>query len=197
LCAAKFDGEFEDPNFSDAALIVGQEVGGGKDSSSCKRAARASLQPHPFMEIMMSKKSFLHTLVCLSLLLFAAGTHAASATSQKKEPSAEEVKKRVVSYGLGVMARVKVKLRNGAKMEGFIDSAGDDHFYLIRTDEQNGTAAVVAYSNVARIEGKEEKKSFLNWRQVTYRVGTGAGVLLSILRNLQLPGSDLGPRFSR
>lgn len=142
----------------------------------------------------MSKKSLLHMLVCLSVLLFAAVTPA-SANLQKKEVSAEEVKKRVESFGLGVMARVKVKLRNGAKMEGFIDSAGDDHFYLIRTDDQMGTGDIVAYSNVARIEGKEEKKSFMNWRKVAGGARTGAGALLSILRNLRLQGPRIGPRF--
>jgi hypothetical protein len=148
----------------------------------------------------MSKKSLPHTLVCLSVLVFSVVIPAAppaSASSQKKEISAEEVKKRVESYGLGTTARVKVKLRNGTKMEGFIDSAGDDHFYLIRTDEQNGTAAIIAYSNVARIEGNEVKKSLVNWRKVAYRAGTGAGVFLSILRNLRLQGPRIGPRFQR
>jgi hypothetical protein len=147
----------------------------------------------------MSKKSLLHILVYLSVLLIMVvmlpPPPPASANSQKKELSAEEVKKRVESYGLGVMARVKVKLRNGTKMEGFIDSAGDDHFYLIRTDDQNGTATVIAYSNVARIEGNEVKKGLVNWRKVAYRAGTGAGVFLNILRNLRLQGPRIGPRF--
>jgi len=148
------------------------------------------------MERIMSKKSLLRALFCLSALLFSAATPIAS-NLQEKETSAEKVKKRVESYGLGVTARVKVKLRNGAKMEGFIDSAGDDHFYLIRTDEENGTAAVIAYENVAQIEGNEAKKSFMSWRKIANGAGTGAGVFLSILRNLRLQGPQIAPRFPR
>lgn len=141
----------------------------------------------------MSKKSLLHTLFCLSILLFAVVTPS-SARSQQKEGSADEMKKRVESFGLGVMARVKVKLRNGEKMEGFIDSAGDDHFYLIRTDDLLGTGDIIAYSNVARIESKEEKKSFLNWRKVVNRTAAGAGALLSVLRQLRFQGPQTAPK---
>jgi hypothetical protein len=139
----------------------------------------------------MFKRSLLPALVGLSVMSFAAGT-ASSAALQKKELSAEEIKKRVENFGVGVTARVQVKLRNGTKMKGFIDSVGDDHFYLIRTDDQTGTSAIVAYSDVVQIEGK---KSFVDWRKIAYRAGTGAGVVLSILRNLRLQGPRIGPRF--
>ena len=140
----------------------------------------------------MFKKSLLTKLICLLILLFSA-VMPSFARLQKKEQSAEEIKKRVESFGLGVNARVKVKLQSGAKMEGFIDTTGEEHFYLVRTDDESGTGDIIAYSNVARIESLEEKKSFLNWRKVIYRTGAGASALLSVLRNLYLQGQQIAP----
>jgi hypothetical protein len=136
----------------------------------------------------MFKKILLCALVCL---LSAAGT-VSSATLQKKELSAEEVKRRVESFGIGATARVKVKLRDGARLEGFIDRAGDDHFYLVRTDNQTGTASVVAYGDVARISGQ---KSTFDWSRIGYRAGAGARVLFKVLSVLRINGPRIAPRF--
>jgi len=68
-------------------------------------------------------------------------------------------------------------------MEGFIEGAGEDHFYLVRTDEGLGTAAVVAYRDVRRIEAV---KTAVTWRKVVDRVGTGAGLVLGALRRLRI-----------
>ena len=138
----------------------------------------------------MFKKIFLGALVCL---LSAAGSvPTAGAASSKKELSAEEVKKRVESYGVGATARVKVKLRNGEKMEGFIDRAGDDHFYLVRTDSQTGTAAVIAYGDVAQIGGQ---KSTFDWSRIGYSAGVGARVLFKVLSVMHIQGPRIAPSF--
>ena len=143
----------------------------------------------------MSNKSLLHTLVCMSVLLFTvviSPPASASAASQKKEMSAEEVRTKVESFGVGLTARVRVKLRNGSKVKGFIDRAGDDYFYLIRTEGRYSTSVVIAYADVAQIEGV---KNSIDWRKVAYRTGMGAGVALSILRSLRIQGPRIGPRF--
>ena len=143
----------------------------------------------------MSNKSLLRSLVCLSVLLFTlvmSPPASASAASQKKEMSAEEVRTKVESFGVGLTARVRVKLRNGSKVKGFIDRAGDDYFYLIRTEGRYSTSVVIAYADVAQIEGV---KSSIDWRKVAYRTGMGAGVALSILRSLRIQGPRIGPRF--
>jgi hypothetical protein len=133
----------------------------------------------------MFKNTSLRALISLLILLMAAGS-ASSTGLDGKELSEQEVKNRVESFGLGVTARVKVRLRNGSDMEGFIERAGEDHFYLIRTDEGVGTAAVIAYRDVIRIEGK----TAMMWRRVVDRMGTGAGLVLGALRRLRtlVPG---------
>ena len=136
----------------------------------------------------MLKKISLCALCCL---LCGAGT-VSSAGLTKKELSAEEVKRRVEGYGVGATARVKVKLRNGEKMEGFIDRAADDHFYLVRTDAGAGTSVVIAYSDVVQIGGQ---KSTIDWSSIGYRAGVGAKVLFKVLSVLRIHGPRIAPRF--
>ena len=140
----------------------------------------------------MLKKISLCALVCV--LCCGAAAAASSPVLPKKELSAEEVKRRVESYGVGATARVKVRLRNGAKIEGFIDRAGDDYFYLVRTDGQTGTAVVVAYADVAQINGR---KSTIDWRRIGYSAGVGAKVLFNALRVLRIQGPHIAPKFPR
>jgi hypothetical protein len=143
----------------------------------------------------MLKKASPRALLCLSALLLTAGPiPSAAARAQKKELSAEEVRMRVESFGVGLEARVRIRLKNGTKLEGFIERAGEDSFYLIRTSGRYSTAVIVAYGDVARIEAK---KSFFDWRRVAYRTGMGAGVVLSFLRRLRMSGPAIAPRFPR
>ena len=128
----------------------------------------------------MLKRTALRGLIFLSTLALTAG-YASSAGLERKELSEEQVKHRVESLGVGITARVKVRLRNGVEMEGFIERAGESHFYLVRTDEELGTAAIVAYRDVTRIEGE---KTSVTWRKAVYRVG--AGFVLSTLRRLRI-----------
>ena len=145
------------------------------------------------MEAIRLKKHSLQVLIWLLTFVFAAG-HASSASFEKKELSEEEVKSRVESFGVGAAARVRVRLRNGVEIEGLIDRAGDDHFHLIRTDERIGTEVVIAYREVSRIGGR---KTSVNWRKVAYRMGMGAGLVLSVLRELRIQGPAIAPKFPR
>ncbi|HEX8846070.1 MAG TPA: hypothetical protein VF791_15575 [Pyrinomonadaceae bacterium] len=140
----------------------------------------------------MFKKILLLGLICLMAPVTLSRAALAADLDEKEKPSAEEIKKKVESFGVGITARVKIKLQNGAKIKGFIDRAGDDHFYLVRTDEQMGTAVVIAYADVAQIKGQ---KSTVDWRNVAYKTGTGAGFVLKFLRALRIQGPAIAPRF--
>jgi hypothetical protein len=141
----------------------------------------------------MLKKISLCALLCLSFSTGTASLPAAAAVvSPKKDLSAAEVKRRVERIGVGEAARVKVKMRDGTKMEGFIDRAGEEHFYLVRTDGQRGTAAVIAYTDVAQIDGQ---RGLFDWRGIGYRAGAGAKVLLKALSVLRIQAPRIAPRF--
>jgi len=95
---------------------------------------------------------------------------------------------KVRKIGAGVKRRVRVELRGGRKLEGYIGQIGDEHFYVVRTDGEKGTAAVVAFDAVQNLE----RRGDTGWRDVVYRTGVGAGALLGLLRDL---GALITPAF--
>jgi short subunit dehydrogenase-like uncharacterized protein len=130
----------------------------------------------------------LFSLLLAGLLLLScsvSATHAQTlAKSKDKSLPAAQVKKRVEKLGVGIKASVRLMLRDGTKMEGYVGQAGEDHFYLVRTDEKSGTAAVVAYADVAELKGK---RASLDWRNVHTGQGFGAGFLVRLMQNLGTP----------
>jgi len=95
---------------------------------------------------------------CLSLGLIVALIHVASATTvfakskaEKEAQFAEKVKAGILKLGTGEMARVKVKLRDKTKLEGFISEVGADSFTVV--DTKTGTATIVAYPQVVQAKG--------------------------------------------
>ena len=99
-----------------------------------------------------------------------------------------EVRAKVQKIGTGDKRRVRVQLHDGRKLEGYIDQIGMDHFYVVRTDDEKGTAAVVAFDDVRSLE----KRDSATWRDVVYRTGMGAGAILGFLRDL---GATITPAF--
>ena len=130
--------------------------------------------------------------VALGAMLFLLLGACVPATAQEVESAgvrrALEVKGKVQKIGTGHKARVRVGLRGGRKLEGYIGQIGDEHFYVVRTDGEKGTAAVVAFDAVQSLE----KRGYPGWRDVVYRTGMGASALLSFLRGL---GTMITPAF--
>ena len=137
----------------------------------------------------MSGKSKTVVLGAILFLLLGAGS---PATTQGQETRgvrrALEVKDKVQKIGTGVKRRVRVELRGGRKLEGYIGQIGEEHFYLVRTDAEKGTAAVVAFDAVQSLE----KRGDINWRDVVYKTGVRASALLGFLRDL---GTMITPAF--
>ncbi|HKQ53898.1 MAG TPA: hypothetical protein VJT74_16100 [Pyrinomonadaceae bacterium] len=137
----------------------------------------------------MNRKSKATVLGAMLFLLLGASV---PATAQGDESAgvrrALEVKGKVRKIGTGDHARVRVELRGGRKLEGYIGQIGEEHFYVVRTDGEKGTAAVVAFDAVQSLE----RRSDVGWRDVVYRTGMGAGALLSFLRGL---GAMITPAF--
>lgn len=128
--------------------------------------------------------------LCAALLVLLGTCGPATAQGQEGEGArrALEVKGKVQKIGAGVRRRVRVELRGGRKLEGYIGQIGEEHFYVVRTDAGRGTAAVVAFDAVQSLE----KRGDTTWRDVVYRTGVGAGALLGFLRDL---GSMITPAF--
>ena len=99
-----------------------------------------------------------------------------------------EVRAKVQKIGTGERTRVRVRLHDGRKLEGYIGQIGEDHFYFVRTDGERGSATVVAFDDVRRLERRDN----ITWREVVYRTGVGAAALLGFLRDL---GATITPAF--
>ena len=130
--------------------------------------------------------------VALGAMLFLLACACGRATAQGREHEgarrALEVRDKVLKIGTGVKRRVRVELRGGGKLEGYIERIGEEHFYVVRTDGERGTAAVVAFDAVRSLE----RRGVTSWRDVVYRTGLGAGALLGFLRDL---GATITPAF--
>jgi hypothetical protein len=134
----------------------------------------------------MRRKIFTLPLVGLLLACLPCSVPAQSPAKAVERPlPAAQVKKRIDKLGVGITARVRLRLLDGRVLEGYVGQAGEDHFYLVRTDEKSGTAAVVAYADVAGLKGK---KASLDWRNIHTGQGFGASFIVSLLQNLSAPG---------
>jgi hypothetical protein len=127
--------------------------------------------------------SLLRAGLLLACLPYAVPAQTYAKPKERPQP-ATQAKKRIEKLGVGVAARVRLTLLDGTKMEGYVGQAGADHFYLVRTDEKSGTAAVVAYRDVAELKAK---RASLDWRNIHTGPGFGANLIVSLLQNLSAP----------
>jgi hypothetical protein len=75
-----------------------------------------------------------------------------AAASSKEKNQAEKVRANILKLGSGPNARVKIKLRDKTRMEGYISEAQQDSFTII--DAKTGQTTVIVYSTVAKVSGK-------------------------------------------
>jgi hypothetical protein len=71
--------------------------------------------------------------------------------AEKEARFVEKVKAGVAKLGVGPDARVKVKLKDKTKIEGYVSEIGDEGFNV--TDLKTGTTTIVAYPTVAQVQG--------------------------------------------
>ncbi len=64
---------------------------------------------------------------------------------------AAKVKAEVAKLGAGSNARVKVRLRDKTKLEGYVSEVAEEHFVV--TDSKTGKAVTVSYSEVEKVKG--------------------------------------------
>jgi hypothetical protein len=128
----------------------------------------------------------LMTLVLVALVINLAGVRLAHAESKEEKQArfAEKVKANVLKLGTGESSRVKVKLRDKAKLEGYISDAGAETFTV--TDRKTGAATTVAYPDVKSIQGN----NLSTGAKIAIGVGIAATIIFIILWYTTGPGSD-------
>ncbi len=132
----------------------------------------------------MSRK--LVSLLLVALVINLAGVRLAYAESKEEKQArfAEKIKANVLKLGIGESTRVKVKLRDQAKLEGYISDAGAETFSV--TNRKTGVATTVAYPQVKSIRGN----NLSTGAKIAIGVGIAAAVIFIILWFTTGPGSD-------
>ena len=69
----------------------------------------------------------------------------------KEEKFAGKVKTEIAKLGTGTDARIKVKLKDGSKIKGFVSEVSDNQFVVTNTETGQNTA--VPYSGVKQVKG--------------------------------------------
>ena len=119
----------------------------------------------------MYRKLVAVALVALLLNLVGARVAYAGSKEDKQARFAEKVKAGVVKLGTGESARVKIKLRDGTKLEGYLSAVGDDDFTV--TNAKTGVATVVAYPQVKSAKG--------NNLSTGAKIAIGAGIAAAVI----------------
>lgn len=121
-----------------------------------------------------------------ALLINLAGMTPAYADSkeEKQVRFAEKVKASVLKFGTGEAARVKVKLRDKTKLEGYISAADGEGFTV--TNSKTGMATTVAYPQVKSVKGH----NLSTGAKIAIGVGIAAAIIFIILWFTTGPGSD-------
>ena len=126
------------------------------------------------------------TLLLVTLVINLTGVRLAYADSKEEKQArfAEKIKANVLKLGTGESTRVKVKLRDNAKLEGYISEASAETFTV--TDRKTGIATTVGYPQVKSVQGN----NLSTGAKIAIGVGIAAGIIFIILWFTTGPGSD-------
>jgi len=101
----------------------------------------------------------------------------ASTKEEKAAQRTEKVRSGILKLGVGPDARVALKLRNNAKLAGYISSANDDSFVV--TNLKTGNSATVAYHDITQVKGNNLSTGASI--AIGIAIGVGATLLFLIL----------------
>jgi hypothetical protein len=114
-------------------------------------------------------------LVALLVNLVALRATYAATEAEKQARFAGKIKAAVLKLGTGEAARVRVRLRDKTKLEGYVSSAGEDSFAV--TDAKTGATTTVPYPQVKGVQGN----NLSTGAKIAIGAGIGAGIVLLIL----------------
>lgn len=111
--------------------------------------------------------------VALALLLINAGaaTALAKSAAEKEAARAAKVKTAIARLGTGEAARVKLEMRDGAKLIGYVSAAGEESFTV--AEARTGVATVVPYQQVKKVSG--------NNLSTGAKVAIGVGIVAAVV----------------
>lgn len=97
-----------------------------------------------------------------SFILFATiGFQQVGAQSLKEQQATEKIKTKVQKIGVGVNARVDVKLRDNTQFRGYIAEANQDSFTVV--ERNTGTSKSVSYTDTSSVKKPGGGLSTKHW----------------------------------
>lgn len=127
----------------------------------------------------MFRRTFVILLVGI-LMTTLIGFAPVNVLGQDETQSVEKVRADISKFGAGKDARVKVKLKDNTKLEGYISHKADDSFTIV--DSKTGSSRTVAYSDVKQVSKKGNGLSTMTKILIGAAVATGAVVGWIILK---------------
>jgi hypothetical protein len=126
------------------------------------------------------------TVLLVGLVINLGGVRLAYADSKEEKQArfVEKIKANVLKLGTGESTRVKVKLRDQGKLDGYISDAGAETFTV--TDRKTGVSTTVAYPQVKSVQGN----NLSTGAKIAIGVGIAATIIFIILWYTTGPGSD-------
>ena len=99
----------------------------------------------------MSKKFITLAVIGILIHVTCASVAMAKNPSDKEASFAEKVKAGIAKLGTGKDSLVKVKLRDGTRLNGYLSEVNENSFVV--TDRKTGAATTVLYPQVKQVKG--------------------------------------------
>ena len=112
------------------------------------------------------------TLILALLLMQTVFVHQTFAET-KEEKFTVKVKTEIAKLGTGTDAKIKVKLKDGTKIKGYLMEAGEDQFIVMNS--KTGQAVPVAYPQVGQVKANNLSS------RVVIAIGVAAAILFIII----------------
>lgn len=104
----------------------------------------------------MLKRSITLIIVVLIINFVSAAPAMAADKLSKEAKSTAKVKAGIAKLGTGKDSKIKVKLKDGKKVIGYVSQITEDN--LTVTDPETGTSTVVPYPNAKQIVGRAPQR---------------------------------------
>jgi hypothetical protein len=122
----------------------------------------------------MFKKCLSVVLAAMVAISVAPTTAFAKSKVEKEVAKAEKVKAGIISLGLGPDARVRLKLKDKTRVEGYVSKAAND---LVVMDAKTGAEITVDYAQVSSAQGH----NLSTGAKIAIGVGIAATIAIVVL----------------
>ncbi|HEV7747556.1 MAG TPA: hypothetical protein VGO56_21335 [Pyrinomonadaceae bacterium] len=113
------------------------------------------------------------------LLLTAFGYQGAGAQSFGDQQATEKVRTKVQRMGVGVNARVEVKLKDNSQFKGYISDANDDSFTVVQSG--TGSSKTVSYADTSSVKKAGSGISAKTWI-IIGAAAAGAAITWAVIK---------------